>query len=167
MKITKTALSAGKAAGKAAINFINKPFVSKTLGAAAGAAIIYNMHINGRESALSADRKDSADRYIKNYQMYSAMSTKSPAQAEAKNMWFEMHMSASWRHVISKVCGYVSGAARTFAGSLPEAVLAACALSRKKHDALGKIAGWLLAADYAKTFLYDIAGIGKTKKELH
>ena len=152
--------------GSAAKRFSGRPLEisSKFLGAASIAAVLYDAHKNGKETALVRDTLDTADRYEGSLSDFGSMNKKSPSIAKAKGVWFRMHASNSWRHMFSRLSGYLEGAAKTLAGDIPQIVFSVIALKTKNHPLAGKLSGVLLALNAAKTFIFDIAGIGRGNK---
>ena len=136
---------------------------SKVLGAATIASVVYDSHINGKEKAIVTDRIETADRYEHNYRQYMTLNKQSQSVADCKNFWFNMQQTFSWLHIFSRAGGYFMGASQTILGNLPEIGLSILALKTKNHKFLGKAAGTALGINAAKTLIYDIIGIGKSK----
>ncbi len=152
--------------GHAAWKFSGKPLelTSKALGVVTIASVAYDTHINGKEKSIVTDRIETADRYEKNYRQYMSLDKQSQTVADCKNSWFNMQKSFSWFHIFSRAGGYFAGAAHTILSNLPELALSAVALRTKNHKFLGKTAGIMLGINALKTFVYDIAGVGKDKE---
>ena len=136
---------------------------SKALGFATCASVVYDMHVNGKEKAISLDNIETADRYENNYKHFMFMNKPSQTVADLKSWWFDMQNSFSWFHVISRLSGYFYGASQTVLSNLPEIGLSVLALKTKKHPVLGKTAGVLLGVNAVKTLLHDVMGVGSNK----
>lgn len=151
--------------GAAVKIFSKKPLeiTSKVLGAAVMTSVLYDAHINAKERAKVLDIVNTADRYEQNYKQYMHLEKRSQTIADLKNLWFGMQRSFSWVHLYSKAAGYIEGAFKTLWSNIPEIALSIAAVKSGKYKTLGKAAGIVLAADTAKTLLYDTAGIGTGK----
>lgn len=144
--------------------FSGKPMgvMSKALGVATVAAVIYDSHINGRERAYSLDETESADRFYNQYKQYMTSEKESATISKLKKLWFNFQQDFSYFHIGSRLKGYLSGFGETLIKGLPLVALSAVAL---KFKTAGKLAGTLLAANGIKTLLYDVFGIGAKKAE--
>ncbi len=136
--------------------------MSKALGVATLASVIYDSHINGRERAYSLDEKESADRFYNQYKQYMTSERESMTINKLKKLWFNIQQDFPFYHMGSRLKGYLSGFGETLVKGLPLVVLSAVAL---KFKTAGKVAGTLLAANGIQTFLYDVCGIGAKKTE--
>ena len=144
--------------------FAGKPMgvISKVLGAATCAAILYDSHVNGKENGISADSLNTADRYEKNFKNYIADDSESATVAKLKKLWYDSSLTFSYPHVFSKMGGYIKGFAETISKGLPLIALSVVSI---KCKTLGKISGVLLAVNAIKTLIYNVAGIGSNSKD--
>ena len=139
--------------------FAGKPMglMSKALGAATCAAVLYDSHINGKEEAISTDRLDTADRFEKNYKNYISSGQESATICKLKKLWYESSLTFSYPHIFSRAGGYAKGFSKTLFKGLPLLALSVVAI---RFNKIGKIAGAVLAGNGIKTLMYDVAGIG-------
>lgn len=144
--------------------FAGKPLgiVSKALGAATCAAVIYDAHKCGKETAISKDRLDTADRFEKDYKQYLVSGSESATVANLKKFWFESRRGLNCPHILSRTGGYLGGFGGIVLKELPLVALSVVAI---KFDKIGKIAGLLLAANGVKTLVHDIAGVGSSARD--
>ena len=140
--------------------FSGKPLsvVSKAIGAVSAASVIYDMHVHGKESALSTDRIETGNISYNNYREYMQMDSDSAVTAKAKKVWYDMKNAPAVYHPILLAGGYIKGAVNRFINVLPIAVLSVLAL---KCKGLGKVAGVLLAGHAVKSVLFDVIGLGR------
>lgn len=146
-------------------SFSGKPLgiMSKALGVASVASVVYDSHVNGREKAIVTDNIESADRFTKQYNNYMTSSKESATVCGLKKQLFDFQQSFSLYHPISKAKGYCLGFGNTIIGELPVLLMSAAALISK--GVIGKTAGVLLAATGIKTLVCDVLGVGsKTSK---
>lgn len=143
--------------------FSGKPLgvMSKALGAASVAAVVYDAHVNAKERSYATDSTESADRFISQYNNYRASDTQSATVAGLKKQWYDIQQSFSYYHPISKTKGYLSGFGSSIVTQAPVLGLSALALCCK--SGLSKAGGVLLGVHAIKTILYDVIGIGKNK----
>lgn len=143
--------------------FSGKPMgvMSKALGVASVASVIYDSHINGREKAIVTDDLESADRFSRQYKNYMTSTKESATVCGLKKQWFDIQQSFSLYHPASKAKGYFCGFGSTVIKELPVLVLSAVSLASK--GILGKTAGVLLALNGVKTLVCDVFGIGSKK----
>lgn len=146
--------------------FSGKPLgvASKAIGIGTCAAILYDSHVNGRERAYSTDEIESADRFSNQFSQYMTSEKESATICKLKSMWFNWQQDFPYYHIGSRIKGYAAGFGNTILKNLPLIGLSAVALKFKNA---GKVAGCLIALDAAKTFLYDVAGVGAKKSERH
>ena len=144
--------------------FSGKPMgiMSKALGAATCAAVIYDAHYNGKYTAQNRDTRDSADRFEKEFKQYMTTDKDSSIICRLKKDWFDSQMTLSTPHLLSRAGGYICGFSNTIFASLPLIALSAVSI---KCKTLGKIAGVLLAGHGIKTYAYDILGKGSRAKD--
>ncbi len=149
----------------AAKKIAGKPLgvTSKVLGAAAIASVLYDAHVNGSERADSYDSVATAKKMTNDYKQYSTMNRKSATVAKLKKCWYKGQQCTSFFHFGNRLTGYVGEFCSTVLNNLPKLALAGAALAFKN---VGKAAGVVLAADAAKTMLFDVAGIGTKKKKI-
>ncbi len=142
--------------------FSGKPlgYMSKALGVATVASVIYDAHVNGKERAYSLDEMESGDRFFNQYKQYMTSEKESATICKLKEMWFNLQQDFPFYHLTSKAKGYGIGAGYTIIRDLPLLALSAIAL---KFKTAGKVSGVLLALNGIKTFLYDVAGLGSKK----
>lgn len=133
--------------------------MSKALGAAAVASVVYDSHVNGRERANVTDEIESADRFINQYEQYVTSDKQSATVCGLKKKWFDIQQGFSYYHPVSRAKGYLSGFGNTVISELPVIALSVLALGCK--NAVSKGAGVLLALHGLKTLFYDVMGIGK------
>ncbi len=166
MTIISKLQSALPKVGAAAKTLGGKPLgiASKVLGAATVVGVIYDAHINGREKAISTDEINTADRYFNQYNKYMTMDKPSATLSKLKKWWFNTEKNFGYYHIVDQTKGYTSQFIKTIGENLPLIGLSALALKCKN---IGKVAGVLLAANGIKTILYDVMGIGTTKKQRH
>lgn len=144
--------------------FSGKPLavMSKAIGAASVAAVVYDSHVNAKESSYATDSVESADRFINQYNNYRSSNTQSATISAMKSKWYDIQQSFSYYHPISKIKGYLSGFGGTIVTQAP--VLALSALSLCCKGIVSKTAGLALALHSVKTILCDVVGIGQPKK---
>ena len=145
-------------------NFSGKPLgvLSKTLGVASVAAVIYDAHVNGKIKAESTDIDSTADRYFKNYKQFMTSDKNSASINKLKRVWFDIKQNFSYYHPYNKTKGYLAGFGKTLLNELPIIGLSAIALKFKN---VGKIAGILLGINAGKVLFFDVFGLGKEKKK--
>lgn len=143
--------------------FSGKPMgvISKVLGAATCAAVVYDAHINGKEKAGVTDMNDTADRFENQYNQYLVSDKESATICKFKKFWYNVQQDFPYYHVVSRTKGYVGSFVSTLIKDSPLIALSVLAIKTKN---VGKIAGALLAGHGIKTFLYDIMGINAEKK---
>ena len=144
--------------------FSGKPLgvMSKALGAASVAAVVYDAHINAKECSYAVDSSESADRFINQYNNYRASDTQSATVSALKKQWYDIQQSFSYYHPISKAKGYLAGFVNTLVSHAPVLALSALALCCKNVGS--KVGGVLLSAHSIKTLLCDVVGVGQQKK---
>lgn len=140
--------------------FSGKPLgvMSKALGVATVASVIYDSHVNAKEKAVVTDEIESADRFSKQYNNYLTSTRESATVCKLKKHWFDIQQSFSLYHPTSKAKGYFSGFSSTVVKNAPLVALSAITLASK--GILGKTAGVLLAFNGVKTLVCDVFGIG-------
>lgn len=146
--------------------FSGKPLgvMSKALGVASVAAVVYDSHVNGKERAVVTDNIVSADRFSRQYKDYMTSPKESATVCKLKKQWFDFQQSFTLYHPVSKTKGYFGGFCSTAVNELPVLALSAVALASK--GILGKTAGVLLALNGVKTLVCDVFGAGsKTSGE--
>ena len=131
---------------------------SKAIGAIAIGSVIYDSHVNAKEDAICKDQLKSANRFFNEYDNYMISHRESATVAKLKSWWFDAQQSFSSFHFANRASGYLGGFCKTVATNLPVLALGATSLFTKN---VGKVASALLILGGIKTFLYDIAGIGK------
>ena len=143
--------------------FSGKPMgvISKVLGAATCAAVVYDAHINGRERAGVQDTNDTADRFENQFNQYMVSDKQSATLCKMKKIWYDFQQDFPYYHVVSRTKGYVGSFFSTLIKDSPLIALSVLAIKTKN---VGKIAGALLAGHGLKTFLYDVMGINAEKK---
>lgn len=145
--------------------FSGKPLgvMSKALGVATVASVIYDAHVNAKERAIVTDNLDSADRYSKQYDQYMSSTKESATVCKLKKHWFDFQQNFSLYHPISKTKGYVGGFLNTAINELPVIGLSALALASKSW--VGKASGVILALNGIKTLFVDVLGVGSKKRD--
>ncbi|MBE7704221.1 MAG: hypothetical protein E7Z90_00245 [Cyanobacteria bacterium SIG29] len=140
--------------------FSGKPLgiMSKALGVATVASVVYDSHVNGREKAIVTDNTESADRFFKQYKNYMVSPKESATVCGLKKHWFDFQQSFSLFHPYSKTKGYVGGFGKTIVDEIPNIALGAVALATKGIPS--KVAGVLLAVNAVKTCVFDVFGVG-------
>lgn len=156
-KIKNVAKSAKKYAPKAA------GIASKAVGIASIGAVLYDAHVNGKESAYAIDEKDTFNRNHNQLSLYNASESGSATICKMKKMWYGIQTDFPLYHFGSKLKGYVCGFGSTLVKKLPVLALSAVSLAFKK---VGIVSSALLALYGAKTVGYDVMGIGHTKEKL-
>lgn len=143
--------------------FSGKPMgvVSKVLGAATCAAVIYDAHVNGREKAGVQDMNDTADRFENQYNQYLVSDKESATICKLKKFWYNVQQDFPYYHFVSRTKGYLGSFVSTLLKDSPLIALSVLAIKTKN---VGKVAGALLAGHGIKTFLYDVMGINAEKK---
>lgn len=136
---------------------------SKAIGAATIASAIYDAHVNGVERADTYDSKTTANRMYNQNNLYNTMNKKSATIAKFKKYWYDFNQCSSYSHLKNRVVGYFGEFGSTIAANFTNLVLAGVALKCKKA---GKVAGVLLALNAAKTFVFDVAGVGAKKEQI-
>ena len=70
--------------------FSGKPLgiVSKVLGVASVASVIYDSHVNAKERAIVTDRMESADRFEKQFNQYTTSERGSATVCKMKKQWY-------------------------------------------------------------------------------
>ena len=149
---------------KSLSTFSGKPLgvISKALGAATCAALLYDAHYNGKETAKNRDTMDSADRFEKEFKQYMTCDKESATLCKFKKDWFDSQLTLSCPHIFSRVGGYLGGFSSTLLAHLPLIALSAVSI---KCKTLGKVAGTVLAANGVKTYMYDVLGKGSRAKD--
>lgn len=145
-------------------NFSGKPLgvMSKALGVASVASVVYDAHINAKERAIVTDNLESVDRFSKQYDQYMSSTKESATVCKLKKHWFDFQQNFSLYHPISKTKGYVGGFLDTAINELPVIGLSALALASKNW--VGKTAGVMLALNGVKTLFVDVFGVGSQKR---
>ncbi|MBQ9246376.1 hypothetical protein IJ182_08940 [bacterium] len=159
----------GNTAVKAVKTISGKPLglATKVLGAATVASIIYDSHINGRETAFRRDEVNSADRVFNLHKQYMTSPSNSATIAQLKKGWFYSQLTSDCFHFWTKAKGYGEGLFNTIGGNLPRLALSAVTLLslRNKNKAIataGKIAGCVLGLSWGRQIFTDV--MGKTAK---
>lgn len=149
----------------AAKKIAGKPLgiASKAIGAATIASVVYDAHVNGVERADTYDRKSTANRMYNQNHLYNTMNKKSATIAKFKKYWYDFNQCSSYTHLGNRIVGYFGEFGSSVVSNLPNLVLAGVALKCKK---LGKVAGVLLGLNAAKTFVFDVAGVGAKKEKI-
>lgn len=146
-------------------NFSGKPLgvMSKALGVATVASVIYDAHVNAKEKAIVTDNLESVDRFSKQYDQYMSSTKESATVCKLKKHWFDFQQNFSLYHPVSKTKGYVGGFLNTAINELPVIGLSALALGSKSW--VGKASGVMLALNGIKTLFVDVFGIGAKKRD--
>lgn len=151
--------------------------MSKALGIASAAAIIYDAHVNGRERANGIAEVETADRFYNDYYQYLSSDSGSATTGKMKKTWFEIKTALPFYEPLSRTKGYLYGVTKTLTEELPVLFLSATALIFGKHafigkkcsklgNAIGKTAGAMLALNVTDKILYEVIGVGKKKEKL-
>lgn len=145
--------------------FSGKPLgvMSKALGVATVASVIYDAHVNAKEKAIVTDNLESVDRFSRQYDQYMSSTKESATVCKLKKHWFDFQQNFSLYHPISKTKGYVGGFVNTAINELPVIGLSALALASKSW--LGKASGVMLALNGIKTLFVDVLGVGAKKRD--
>ncbi len=145
--------------------FSGKPLgvMSKALGVATVASVIYDAHVNAKEKAIVTDNLESVDRFSRQYDQYMSSTKESATVCKLKKHWFDFQQNFSLYHPISKTKGYVGGFINTAINELPVIGLSALALASKSW--LGKASGVMLALNGIKTLFVDVLGVGAKKRD--
>lgn len=145
-------------------NFSGKPLgiMSKTIGAASVAAVLYDAHVNGKIKAKSTDMDSTAERYFKNYKQFMSTDKQSASINKLKRVWYDIQNNFSYLHPYYKSKGYLTGGGKTLLNDLPILGLSFIALKFKK---VGKIAGLALGFHAIKTLVYDVFGVGRKENK--
>ncbi len=145
-------------------NISQKPMgiISKTLGVASLAAVVYDSHVNGKIKALSTDVDSTADRYFNQYKQFKSSDKNSATVNKLKRIWYDIQKNFSFYHPYYRTKGYCSGFGKTLLNELPVIGLSVIALATKK---IGKLAGVLLGINAIKVLFCDVFCIGKDKKK--
>ena len=147
--------------------FSGKPLgvMSKALGVATVASVIYFSHYNWneRDKAIVTDNLESVDRFSRQYDQYMSSTKESATVCKLKKHWFDFQQNFSLYHPISKTKGYVGGFVNTAINELPVIGLSALALASKSW--LGKASGVMLALNGIKTLFVDVLGVGAKKRD--
>ena len=145
--------------------FSGKPLgvMSKALGVATVASVIYDAHVNAKEKAIVTDNLESVDRFSRQYDQYMSSTKESATVCKLKKHWFDFQQNFSLYHPISKTKGYVGGFINTAINELPVIGLSALALASKSW--LGKASGVMLALTGIKTLFVDVLGVGAKKRD--
>ncbi len=148
----------------AAKKFAGKPMAitSKIVGAGTIASVLYDAHINGRETAYTQDEINSADRLYNLHKQYMTSDKNSATISQMKKGWFLSQMTNGCAHFGYKAKGYLSGFGETLFNNIPRLFASAIAL---RFNKLGKVAGALLTADWAKKYFIDVIGISSKSTE--
>lgn len=136
---------------------------SKTLAVATTAAVIYDCHVNGKQTAWSENQRNMSSRLHNQYIQCQTMSKDSPSLSKAKDIWFDTQQKFTIFECADNVKGYTKGVFKTIKNNLHLIGLSFAALKFKK---VGKAAGCLLILNALKTLSYDVLGIGTNKEEL-
>lgn len=137
--------------------------MSKALGVATVASVIYDAHVNAKEKAIVTDNLESVDRFSRQYDQYMSSTKESATVCKLKKHWFDFQQNFSLYHPISKTKGYVGGFINTAINELPVIGLSALALASKSW--LGKASGVMLALNGIKTLFVDVLGVGAKKRD--
>ena len=145
--------------------FSGKPLgvMSKALGVATVASVIYDAHVNAKEKAIVTDNLESVDRFSRQYDQYMSSTKESATVCKLKKHWFDFQQNFSLYHPISKTKGYVGGFINTAINELPVIGLSALALASKSW--LGKASGVMLALNGIKKLFVDVLGVGAKKRD--
>ena len=156
----------GQAIGTGAKKFAGKPLgiTSKALGIATAASVLYDAHINGRETAYTMDEVESGERYMNMHRKYMTSSSNSATVSQLKKAWFMGVQTAPCCHFRTKARGYIIGAGNTLLNNIPKLAASAVTLISLKNKGkaatvAGKVAGCLLGAGWLRTYLDDVLGI--------
>ena len=146
--------------------FSGKPLgvMSKALGVASVASVVYDAHVNAVERAKYTDNIESADRFSKQYNQYMSSTRESATVCKLKKHWFDFQQNFSLYHPISKTKGYVGGFLNTVINEAPVVALSVVSLASKSW--VGKAAGVALALNGIKTLFVDVFGIGSQHKNI-
>lgn len=136
---------------------------SKAIGAATIASAVYDAHVNGAERADTYDSKATANRMYNQNHLYNTMNKKSATIAQFKKYWYDFNQCSSYSHLKNRAVGYFGEFGSTIAANAVNLALAGVALKFKRA---GKVAGVLLALNAAKTFVFDVAGVGAKKEKI-
>lgn len=143
--------------------------VSKLLGAAGAAAVLYEANVVGVTKSKKAQIVSVSDRLPDQYVASTKLDIESPITAKIKEKTFEWQLDWNLPEFLSGIKGYFEGAIESLSNNIIPAALATGALvfggllGRGSGKSLAKLCALGLAAVGVKRLLYDTWGIGREK----